>query len=147
MTDDVIDDVNKLSADDITFCQNYKFDIQLSQALIAEKRLADIFRNGIIERIELKTETYQWEKTGNIAIEYKRDGKPSGISVTQATCWVHELRRNDETLIYLMFPINHLKHLCRTAIKQGRFRANAGDGNRQHVVLLRLRDLLKHHHT
>lgn len=120
-----------------------KFDLQLSQALINERRLAEIFAEKTIEKIELKSETYQWEQTGNICIEYKCDGRPSGISVTQADYWVHELRRADRTLVYLMFPIERLKELCRLAIRAGRKRAGAGDGGRFDVVILALRDILK----
>jgi hypothetical protein len=127
----------------ITFNRDSKFDLQLSQALIAERRLADIFTAGSIERIELKTETWQWERTGNICIEYRCDGHPSGISVTKADYWVHELRRDDATLLYLMFPVPRLKELCRTAIKNGRSRSNAGDDGRFDVVILPIRDLLK----
>ena len=58
----------------IGFCRDRKFDIQLSEALIHERRLGAIFENGKIEKIELKTETWQWEKTGNICIEYRQKG-------------------------------------------------------------------------
>lgn len=42
----------------------------------------DIFVGAKLHRIELKTETFQWEQTGNIAIEYRRNGLPSGIATT-----------------------------------------------------------------
>jgi hypothetical protein len=62
----------------ISFNRDEKFDLQLNQALLNERRLADIFQNQKIEKIELKSETFQWERTGNIAIEYRCDG-PGGI--------------------------------------------------------------------
>ena len=127
----------------ITFNRDRKFDLQLSQALIHERRLGEIFADSKIEKIELKSETWQWEQTGNIAIEYLCDGAPSGISTTDADMWVHELRRDDDTLVYLMFPIDRLKVLARQAIRQGRSRANAGDDGRFTVALVSLRDLLK----
>jgi hypothetical protein len=43
---------------------------------------------------------------------------------------VHELRRNDATLVYLMFPIDRLKALAREAIKSGKCRSNVGDDGR-----------------
>jgi hypothetical protein len=64
----------------ISFNRDGKFNLQLNQALLNERRLANIFQNQKIEKIELKSETFQWEQTGNIAIEYRCDGKPSGIS-------------------------------------------------------------------
>jgi hypothetical protein len=127
----------------ITFNRDRKFDLQLSQALINERRLAEIFAGARIERIEIKSETWQWEQTGNICIEYRCDGRPSGISVTEADFWVHELRRDDGTLVYLMFPIERLKELARTAIKAGRCRSGAGDDGRFEVALIRLADILR----
>lgn len=128
---------------DVTFNHDRKFDLQLSQALVAERRLADIFAEGRIEKIELKTETWQWEQTGNICIEFRCDGRPSGISTTEADYWVHELRRDDETLVYLMFPVPRLKELARQAIRDGRSRSGAGDGGRFEVALIRLSEILK----
>jgi hypothetical protein len=127
----------------VVFNRDQKFDIQLAAALVAERRLADIFVGAKLEKIELKTETWQWEQTGNIAIEFRCDGRPSGISTTEADIWVHELRRDDATLLYLMIPIARLKDLCRAAIKAGRWRSNAGDDGRFDVVILPLRELLK----
>jgi hypothetical protein len=120
-----------------------KFDFQLSEALINERRLAEIFAYGWIEKIELKSESVLWEQTRNICIEYARDGKPTGISVTEADYWVHELKRDGKTLVYLMFPIERLKELCRDAKERGFFRHEAGDGGRQSVILLRLWDILR----
>lgn len=132
-----------MPGDKIIFNRDSKFDLQLSQALIDERRLADIFAGAKLERVELKTETWQWEQTGNICIEYRQDGRPSGIAATDADVWIHELRRNGETLLYLMIPVPRLKELCREAIKAGRSRSNAGDDGRFDVVLLPLRELLK----
>jgi hypothetical protein len=126
----------------LKFNRDRKFDIQLSDALIAERRLAEIFANLDIHKIELKTETWQWEQTGNIAIEYACDGQPSGIATTEASVWVHELRRDNETLCYLMFPIDRFKRLCREAWQRGEYRTGGGDGGRFDVVLLRLSKLL-----
>lgn len=126
----------------ITQNRDRKFDLQLSRALIDERRLANIFASGKIEKIELKSETWQWEQTGNICIEYRCDGRPSGISTTEADVWVHELKRENATIVYLLFPIDRLKELCRAAIKAGRARSGAGDGGRFDVVILRLKDIL-----
>lgn len=128
---------------EIVHNRDSKFDLQLSQALINERRLGEIFSSARIERIELKSEAWQWEETGNICIEFRCDGLPSGISTTEADVWVHELKRDGETLVYLMFPIERLKTLCRDAIPAGRWRTGAGDGGRFDVVILRLRDILR----
>lgn len=130
-------------SDKIVINHDNKFDLQLGQALIDERRLAEIFEHVDIHKLELKSESWQWEQTGNICIEYRQDGHPSGIATTEAGCWVHELKRDGETLCYLMFPIERLRKLAREAWKEGRHRSHAGDGGRFDVVLLRLRDILK----
>jgi len=126
----------------ITFNADEKFDLQLSQALIDERRLAHFFEHCDLHRVELKSESFIWEKSGNICVEYMRDGKPSGLAVTKADAWVHELKRKGQTVMYAVFPIEQLKALTRSAIRAGRWRDKAGDGGRQRVALLRLRDLL-----
>jgi hypothetical protein len=127
----------------ITFNRDGKFDLQLSQALIDERRLAEIFIGAKLERIELKSEQWQWEQTGNLCIEYWGNGVPTGLAATEADIWVHELKRDGGTLMWLMIPVPRLKELCRAAIRAGRGRSEAGDGKRFKVVLLRLWDLLK----
>jgi len=129
--------------DGVVFNRDAKFDLQLSQALINERRLADIFANARIERIELKSETWQWEQTGNICIEYRQNGEPSGIATTEADCWVHELRRDGQTLCYLMFPIQRLKELARKAYAEGRYHEGGGDGGRFCNVLIPLSWVLR----
>jgi len=119
-----------------------KFDLQLSQALIDERRLADIFTASRIEKVELKSESYLWEKTGNICVEYRSRGAPSGIAATEADYWVHELKRDGATLLYFMFPVERLKRLCRDAFRAGRVRSQSGDDGEQDVVLLRIADLI-----
>jgi hypothetical protein len=127
----------------IIFNRDRKFDLQLSDALIRERCLAEIFCAANIEKIELKSETWQWEQTGNIAIEYACDGQPSGIATTEADYWVHELRRDGRTLLYLMLPVERLKELARAAYQAGQHREHGGDAGRFSVVLLKLSDLLQ----
>ncbi|MER8619190.1 hypothetical protein NKG99_20525 [Mesorhizobium sp. M1409] len=133
----------------VVFNSDRKFDIQLSDALIEERQLARIFSEARLHRIELKTETWQWEQTGNICIEFRDGGRPSGISTTEADFWVHQLKRpasepgESFTLVYLMFPIERLKALARAAIKAGRVRHGVGDGSRMDVALVRLKDILQ----
>jgi hypothetical protein len=127
----------------ITFNPDNKFDIQLSASLIRERALGDIFRHAVFDgtrplRIELKSETWQWEQTGNICVEYRQNGEPSGIAITEADIWVHELRRNGDTLLWLMIPIPRLKELAREAYRQGRYHEGGGDGGRFCNVLIPL---------
>lgn len=133
----------------VTFRADSKYDLQLAQALIDEKRLAEIFEAKRIEKIELKSEQVQWEATGNICIEFRRNGRLSGISVTEADYWVHELKRPASepgkvfTLVYLMFPVERLKELARAAIRAGRVCRRGGDGGLSQCALVRLEDILQ----
>ena len=127
----------------LKFNRDKKFDLQRSEALRNERRLGEIFSAAKIEKIELKSETWLWEQTGNICIEYRKDGQPSGICVTEADYWVHELRREDNTLCYLMFPIERLKELARDAYANGHYHEGGGDGGRFCNVLIPLSEILK----
>ena len=124
----------------IQFNRDHKFDLQLDAALINERRLADTFSAAKIEEIELKTETWLWERTGNICVEYRQNGRASGIAATEADYWVHELRRDGKTLCYLMFPTERLKHLALVA---GRYHERGGDGGRFSNILIPLSEILK----
>ena len=131
---DVFGKLQKTKFSDVS--NRSKFDIQLGQALINERRLANIFENG---KIEVKSESYLWERTRNICIEYEQNGKPSGIAITEAEHWIHELLLHDgSVLVRLMFPVPRLKELCRRANAEGRYRKNAGDGGRFSVFLVPL---------
>jgi hypothetical protein len=128
----------------IAFNNDNKFDLQLSQGLVAERKLAEIFRVAKIEKIEVKSESYLWERTGNICVEYEQNGRPSGIAVTEADYWVHELKTTaGETVVYLMFPIQRLKHLARRHYSLGNKHEGGGDGGRFRNVLIPLSDILK----
>jgi hypothetical protein len=132
-----------LKADKVTFNNDSKFDLQLSQSLIDQRRLAEIFEHCRIEKIELKSETWQWEQTGNICIEFRQNDQPSGIAITEADYWVHELKRDGLTLVYLMFPIERLKALAREQYRKGNYHVGGGDGGRFCNVLIPLSEILK----
>ena len=70
-------------------------------------------------------------------------GKLSGIASTEADFWIHELKRDDDTLVYIMIPVPHLRDLCRKYLKEGKFRHNAGDDGQSSVILVPIRDILK----
>lgn len=128
----------------IKFEKGKKFDIQLSSALAHERHLAELFATGKFEKIEAKHEQWLWERTGNICVEYRSRGAPSGIAATEADHWVHTLMNQDsEPLVHLVFPVERLKELARRAYTEGRYRETAGDDGAQCVVLIPLRDILK----
>jgi hypothetical protein len=126
----------------ITFDKTKKFDIQLSQGLIAERRLAAIFTLAKIERVELKTESWLWERTRNLCIEFARGGVGSGITTTEADYWVHELMRNDETLGYFMIPVERLRRIVAEERIAGHVKVGGDDGL-SHMVVIPITDLLR----
>lgn len=118
----------------VTFNRDNKYDIQLGQGHAAEERLVEILQNT---KLELKTENWLWEQTGNICIEYARGDRPSGIGATKADFWVHELRREPDLLALVIVPMERMKALCRRAYSVGK-KAQGGDYGKTKVIKLPL---------
>ena len=96
-----------------------KFDLDLRYGKVQEKKVADMLQD---KKIEVKTERGMWIKTGNIAIEYQSHGKPSGISVTEADYWFHNLNVGKNTYCTLVFRTDVLKQLvkgCKKSVTGG----------------------------
>lgn len=128
----------------IKFERGKKFDIQLGAALVHERELAKLLETSRIEKIEAKHETWLWRRTGNICIEYRSRGAPSGIATTECDHWWHTLRDDDgKPMVHLVFPRERLLELARRAYKAKRIRVNAGDDGAQCVVLIPLTDILR----
>jgi hypothetical protein len=121
------------------YSERAKFDLQLGSAQDDEDRLAMTLQTT---SIELKTERHDWERTGNIIIEYQNDGRPSGIAITEAEWWVHELARGDETVMMLWIRVPRLDEVCRSKIGTAAD-VPCGDGKRGRGILLSLRELLQ----
>ena len=92
------------------FNNNKKFDIDLKYGQVREKRIAKILFD---KKLEVKTERDWWRKTGNIAIEIESYGKPSGLTSTEASHWVHILADGDKDYCMLLFTVAQLKKLAR----------------------------------
>ncbi len=76
-----------------------------------ERRLWDLLGR----RVELKTD-FKASNTGNVFLEYKSHGHPSGIVTTHATWWVWEFV--DGTLVIM--TTQKLRSLGQRAWKEGR---------------------------
>lgn len=113
-----------------------RFDIDLEYGQIFEQKIADIFQSS---KIEVKTERDKWNSTGNIVIEFESRGHPSGIAVTQADFWFHNLALKGELIMTLVFPVAVLKRY----IKQHNPRVvRGGDDNTSKLYLINLADLV-----
>lgn len=122
-----------------------KWDMQLKAGVEAENLLGAILTS---KKIEVKSESYMWEKTGNLCIEYYNRGQPSGIASTEADHWAHELVHIDAegkpvSLGFVVIPIARMKQLARQAIDSGRLHKEAGDESASRVALVKIEDIFK----
>lgn len=107
-----------------------KMDMQLTQSDIDANKLAKRLDAAYGPFIELKDETWQWEDTGNIFIECESHGEKSGIAITEAGWWAHELKDRQGNVVITMFiPVVRLKALCRDLFRDGKM-VRGGDGNK-----------------
>ena len=113
-----------------------KFDIDLEYGKVREQMVADMLQD---KKIEVKSERYAWQKTGNIAIEYECYGKPSGISATESDYWFHNLCIGDETFATIVFDTNSLKRIISNLDKKRS--VSGGDNNASRMYLLNLQKL------
>lgn len=113
-----------------------KFDIDLQYGEVREDKIADMLTN---KKIEVKSERDLWQKTGNICIEYKSWGKPSGIDATESDYWFHNLCIGDDEYCTLVFNTNTLKKIVK---RLDSFKTVSGGDNRaSQMYLLNLQKL------
>ena len=115
---------------------NKKFDLDLKYGQIREKQVYDIFAT---KKIEVKTERDWWYKTGNIALEYECNGKPSGINATESDYWIQILAKGNKNHCMLVFEVKELKKIVEKYKEQ--YTRMVGDGNRSKCVILPIRKL------
>jgi len=117
-----------------------KFDIDLKYGQIREQLFADIMEGK--ELIEVKTERGQWQRTGNIAIEWMSRGKLSGIATTEANWWAHFLAEEEDTKAVIIMKVPELKSRIKQLKKLGIAKdTRGGDNNTSRLVLLPLKHL------
>ena len=104
------------------------FDVDLKFGVIFEKKVNEMFKcKG---DIEVKTERDKWAKTGNICIEIRYKGKPSGLSTTEADTWIHIVGG-------FIFPVKELQFIVKRLLYEGvAKKVNGGDSDASQLVLL-----------
>jgi|TARA_R100000482_G_C5034319_1_gene105491 hypothetical protein len=113
-----------------------KFDIDLQYGEVREDKIADMLQN---KKIEVKSERDLWQKTGNICIEYKSYGKPSGIDATESDYWFHNLCIGDDEYCTLVFNTATLKKIVK---RLDSFKTvSGGDHKASQMYLLNLQKL------
>ena len=115
-----------------SFQKNFDLDLEYGEA--GESKLLSIL-NGA-KKVEVKTDRMA-HRTGNIAVEFRCNGRPSGISTTEADYWAFVLR--DGTIIILI-ETDRLKKIARTNYRLGNVTCG-GDGNNAEMVLIKINQL------
>ena len=107
---------------------------------IGEDFTKDLFEGNT--KIEIKTERDIWEKTGNIAIEIRYKGKPSGISSTESSVWIHLLSINGVIKGGFIFKVDQLKDKIKKLHNDGNLKMVMGvDDNLSQMALLPIKEL------
>jgi len=115
-----------------------KFDIDLKFGQIYEEKIKSIFSG----KIEVKTERDKWKETGNIAIEIRYKGKPSGLSITEADWWFHLLSYKDEIELGFMFKVSRLKKMIKNKMKKDKVCIlYGGDNNESELVIIPIKEI------
>ena len=110
------------------------FDLDLRHGEAREDALVYILLKA---RVECKSDS-QCKTTGNVFLEYKLKGKPSGLSVTTADWWAIEY----DTDSWLIMPTWRLKEAAKKAYKAGKV-VRGGDCDQSEGVLIPIEWLVK----
>ena len=107
---------------------------------IGEEFTRDIFEGN--SKVEVKTERDIWKTTGNIAIEIRCNGKPSGISTTESSVWIHLLSVNGVIKGGFLFKVDQLKGKIKKLHKDGKLKLiMGGDDKMSQMALLPIKEL------
>jgi len=126
------------------FNNDKRFDIDLVKGQAAENTMANILLAEAGGKVEVKSERLHWNTTGNVAIEYRYRGKPSGIATTEADFWALMFYADDEALVFsLVIAVGVLKTICRTYYKDLARHKAGGDDRQSMMLLIPIVDLVK----
>ena len=116
------------------------FDLDLEFGKLGEEFVKDMQLGN--KKIEVKTERDIWKTTGNIAIELRYKGNPSGLSTTESSVWVHLLSYNGVIEGGFLFQVDLLKEKIKKLHKSGDLKmVMGGDGNMSQMALLPIKEL------
>ena len=116
------------------------FDLDLKFGKLGEEFVRDMQVGN--KKIEVKTERDIWKTTGNIAIELRYKGEPSGISTTESSVWIHLLSYNGVIEGGFMFKVGILRDKLKKLHKEGNLKmVMGGDGNMSQMALLPIKEL------
>lgn len=110
------------------------WDIDLDYGYDGESRVLDILSGA--NKIEVKSDTIA-HITGNIAVEFRCNGKPSGISTTMADYWAFVLLGGQ--IVYFI-EVNRLKELARLHYRK-HGSTKGGDYHLSEMILIPIKNL------
>ena len=103
------------------------FDIDLEFGKMGEEFVSKVLEGNT--KIEVKTERDIWVTTGNVAIEIRCNGKPSGLSTTEANVWIHLLAYKGEIKGGYLFKVDELRDMIKKRHKEGNLKVVMGGDN------------------
>ena len=116
---------------------DYRFDLNLMEGKLSENKWAEV-----LETVEFKKDYKAWE-TGNIAVEYAYNGKPSGIAKTEAKYVAYVLvDKNQNENISFFVKTNIIKDMCRKYYRDKKRNIKGGDNNSSSLILLPIDELV-----
>ena len=126
------------------YCKEYdaKFEKDLLYGKLGEEFTRQLIEDDV--KFEIKTERDIWKTTGNIAIEIRCKGKPSGISTTKSEVWIQYLSLKGVIVGGFILKVDLLKAKIKNLQKEGNLKmVMGGDFNESQMVLLPIKDLFK----
>ena len=124
------------------YCKEYDLHVKEDMLFgrIGEEFTRDLFEGNT--KMEIKTERDIWKTTGNIAIEIRCKGKPSGISTTTSSIWMHLLSYKGVIEGGFILKVDLLKDKIKKLQISGNLKmVMGGDFNASQMVLLPIKDL------
>ena len=119
------------------YCKSH--DLKVEEDMLYGK-IGEEFTQQLFEgntKIEIKTERDIWETTGNIAIEMRYKRKPSGISTTKASVWIHLLSVKGVIKGGFILKVDELKALIKKLHNEGKLKmVMGGDDNMSQLALI-----------
>ena len=112
------------------------FDIDLLRGLNGEVEALDILTG----KLEVKTD-FKAYKTGNLAIEIESNGKPSGLSTTEANWWLFNIRIPNNEPMLLIISRHRLRKLAQMHIHRGHG-TMGGDKNLSKLVIIPISEVV-----
>jgi len=117
------------------------FDIDLDFGQIYEQKIKELFEGD--GSIEVKTERDIWADTGNMAIEIRSRGKPSGISITDAKWWVHNFTIDGDIKFSMLFKVDKLRKAVKYLyLNELASIVKGGDENTSDIILAPISTLI-----